>query len=164
MKLKVVRRPFVVSSLACLIALSSTDCGKSESKAKSLQVSSEAGAGGEAGSTGQGITVCGKAAPSSECEPLTAAPCNIAGGETCEYDFSRTGFFCYQWPKFSRAGEICGEGYNCGPATTCNINVPACQHYCCSDSECENGMCWVGLFEDGEASAGVCGDEFVDED
>ena len=45
-----------------------------------------------------------------------------------------------------------------------NYSWAACQHYCCSDGECEKGMCWVGLFEDGEASAAVCGDEFVDDD
>ncbi len=37
-----------------------------------------------------------------------------------------------------------------------------CQHFCCSDSECDTGTCLLGIFLDGDAAAGVCADEFMD--
>jgi len=165
MKIRVIHRQLAASSFIALLTLNLINCGKANTSAKSLAANSEAGAGGEAGSPAAETLVCGKLAPTSNCDPISAAPCNVAAGETCEYDFGPGSFLCLSVGEFSQAGGPCGKpGSSCGPSTTCNqtVNQGTCQHYCCSDDECEQGTCYLDLFDDGEASVGVCIDEFTD--
>ena len=161
MKYKSVSRPLLAFGLASVLALSIADC-KSSSNGPSGG-SGEAGEAGSTSQTGQGpSSFCGKVSAFSECDPLTASPCNAAAGQTCDYDFPSGTFKCFTWPKFSAAGELCGETNNCGPTVTCNINIEKCQHFCCSDADCDQGSCYAEVFSDGNASVGVCGDEFVE--
>jgi hypothetical protein len=155
-------RSFLATSLVCLLALNFTHCGNSTADKLSASVAGEAGEAGSSAQAGQApASFCGHVSSSSECDPLTSAQCN-ASGQTCDYSSTSSIFSCYGEAPFSTAGGPCGKGFTCGPTTTCNIDVGKCQHYCCSDNDCDQGSCWPDLFVDGDAHVGVCGDEFAD--
>lgn len=157
-------RPLVASTLACLLTLSLINCGETKADRR-VSNAGEAGASGNAGSSaqaGQGPALCGSLPTYSVCDPLTAAQCH-ATGETCDYNFTTGAFVCLTAPKFSLAGGPCGpDGFDCGPSTTCDSTDWKCKHFCCSDRDCDQGSCYSAIFTDGEASVGVCGDEFVE--
>ncbi len=164
MKLKSISRSLAACGLVCLIASNLTCCSDSTtSEALTTSVSGSGPGGGSAEGGAAPSLVCGKRSAFSECDPLTASPCDVAANETCDYDFVTLTFHCVAWSKVQSAGEACGDPLNCGATTTCNIAIEKCQHYCCSDSDCLQGSCaFPGVFVDGDAESGVCADEFVD--
>lgn len=166
MKSPSVLQSLAACCLACLLTLSFTGCSDSPKEALSVKTTTGGAAGDSAAIAQAGrspSTVCGKVSDFSECDPLTAAPCDIAGRETCDYSIGEGIFECVRWPQPLAAGDKCGASLNCGATTTCNIQIEKCQHYCCSDRDCDQGSCLLDVFADGEASAGVCYEEFTGE-
>jgi hypothetical protein len=94
------------------------------------------------------------------CNPVTGAPCDIANGETC--DFDGTAFSCLPPPNdVSLCGDCSGLGEYCAPTLTCIVlgNGDQCARYCCNDADCAGGKC-EGLTDPLHAGkvfkAGVC--------
>lgn len=155
-------RIVLASCVAGLLALSIASCGDGEEERAHGGTS---GAGGEAhgGSAGEEpagpISSCGGLLGNSTCDPVTAYPCDVEAGETCDFSNMLGGFDCYEGPNDSGVCETCAEesGEFCGPGTTCNYLLERCEKYCCDDSDCESGTCLRNPFmEDAIALAGVC--------
>jgi len=119
----------------------------------------EAG-GGVAGDSFGPTTICGKRTIISDCDPLDVRAC--PDGETCDRVVEFGGFKCVERPAPAGAGEPCDdETVTCGTGLFCEIALlRVCQHYCCESSDCEQGECYGGFHEDGEATIGRCFDEF----
>jgi hypothetical protein len=147
----------MIACVACLGALISTNCS-SDSTPRGGSKSGDAGAGGE--ST---ILICGQLGTVSECDPVTAVPCDLAAGETCDHSTALGGFKCFSGPNPQGAGERCDtQGLFCGPSTACNTTTNVCVHYCCTDAQCAKGHCVAEpQLSDGKAAPGACEDEFA---
>ncbi len=119
----------------------------------------EAG-GGTAGDSFGPTTICGKRTIISECNPMNAGACPDV--ETCDRVVEFGGFKCVERPKPAGPGEPCdGETVRCGTGLFCEVALlRVCQHYCCESSDCEQGECYGGFHEDGEATIGRCFDEY----
>jgi hypothetical protein len=75
--------------------------------------------------------------PGLECNPVTAEPCDVAGGETCGY--TQNGFVCTPPPNDLQLCDACtgGEG-SCGPGLAC-LTSGNCAKLCCEDADCGGG-------------------------
>ena len=121
------------------------------------EVSSDAGSNG-----GPATGECGFLGVST-CDPLTAEPCDVAMGETCDY--IGDSFVCIPGPNDAVACDECGPdvGISCGAGTNCNVDNARCEKYCCADADCGTGFCNQGLFDgEGLESVGICTDEAED--
>jgi hypothetical protein len=118
--------------------------------------------GGAAGDTtkGEHPLICAKQSEISQCDPITAAECDVSNGWTCEHAAALGGYKCFP-NSVVKPGEYCDNGeFSCAVGTFCNTELAVCQHYCCDDSDCVEGVCDRGYFVDGEADIGLCWSEF----
>lgn len=89
---------------------------------------SDAGIGAGGGGTGDG----GADVP---CNPLTAAECNVAAGESC--DFGGNDFICYGPPNDVAVCGTCDDSTTfCKVGSTC---IGECTAFCCTDADCGTG-------------------------
>jgi len=169
MKSQALHRSLPFAGLVCVLALSVTNCSDELlGPAASAGSSGEAGEGGEAGSSpiGMGeagaapVVICGQSTTADACDPVTGAPCDLAGGETCDQSVSFGGYKCFPGPNPAGPGEYCdSESLFCGAKTRCVFDEPPrCDHYCCKDADCEHGTCATGMLI--PETLGVCLDEF----
>jgi len=122
------------------------------------------GAGGspESADTATGPTMslpplsCGGLLGGSTCDPVTAWPCDLGAGETCEFSNLAGAFRCSTFPtRVPFCGSCDRETQFCGPGTTCGDVF--CERYCCQDSDCERGPCVLDIYgERGIEAAGFC--------
>jgi hypothetical protein len=116
--------------------------------------------GGAGGAAPTPVSICGLQTAVSECDPITGAGCDVANGATCDHYEMLGGFKCFA-DSPAKAGEFCDNAtVFCGVGTFCNPDLGACQHYCCVDQDCGEGVCFRGYFADGEADIGLCSYEF----
>ncbi|HYQ04705.1 MAG TPA: hypothetical protein VER96_38790 [Polyangiaceae bacterium] len=148
-----------------------TNCSSSPSARRSsvqMGPGDAAGAAGaaDAGAAGEtqraAAALCGVVGDNSECEPISGAPCNIAGGEICEYSGAHGGYMCFLKAQLAEPGGFCDyqQMVFCGPGMTCDNFTQKCTHYCCKDSDCSQGPCTPGIIKDGAAAMGICVDEY----
>ncbi len=113
----------------------------------------QAGSGGAGGAGGSGVLCYQDPAPASgdgycvqvdgdgyKCNPITSAPCNVAAGETCEFDGSR--FACVNMGGSGSAPcGVCGVTGSeyCIQGFTCRGLESKCTRYCCDDYQCAFG-------------------------
>jgi hypothetical protein len=96
----------------------------------------------------------GGAAPTVLCDPFTASQCDVAGGESCDWDGSN--FSCFPPPN---DGKLCGDcGFDantfCGVGLTC-LDSNKCAAFCCNDGDCgAGGKCDLTFL--GDPNVGVC--------
>ncbi len=78
-----------------------------------------------------------------ECNPVTNAPCDTAGGEAC--DFKGNGYHCYAGPNDKNLCDACGPGNggtHCKGGSTCLPGPDGnCGKFCCDDADCGKGKC-----------------------
>lgn len=78
-----------------------------------------------------------------ECNPITNAPCDTAGGEAC--DFKGNGYHCYAGPNDKNLCEACGPsnaGSHCKGGSTCLPGPDGnCGKLCCDSGDCGKGKC-----------------------
>lgn len=139
-------------------------CTDDANDKQSSQPEASGGAGGgsvegQAGESFGPIVICGNRTKLSECDPVSAQPC--AEGTTCDHSAALGGFKCFENNQ-AAAGEFCdNETAFCGPGLYCETTtLMVCQHYCCESSDCVEGECYGGFYEDGEATIGFCFDEY----
>jgi hypothetical protein len=104
---------------------------------------------------------CGGLLGISTCDPVTAWPCDVAAGETCDFSNLAGAFTCH---AFATSVPLCGfcdrEGEFCGPGTTCGGS--RCERYCCTDDDCNSGPCLPDLFgQSALASVGYCPEDSI---
>ncbi|APR86834.1 hypothetical protein A7982_12183 [Minicystis rosea] len=86
------------------------------------------------------------------CNPFTGAPCDLAGGQTCDWDGAS--FSCFDPPNVAKLCQDCGPGAYCVPGMTC-LESKKCTPFCCDDGDCGTGaVCNKVLIGDGHV--GVC--------
>jgi hypothetical protein len=89
-----------------------------------------------------------------ECNPITNAPCNTAGGEAC--DLNGSGVQCWGPPNTATLCQSCAQDY-CAPGFTCQQDDdgnPKCAKYCCTDQDCSAAAhCDTTVFS---APFGIC--------
>jgi hypothetical protein len=121
---------------------------------------SSSGSPGQAGESWGPILICGKRTKISQCDPISIEPC--PSGTICEHSASLGGYKCFDNPQPAQAGEFCdNQTALCGPGLYCeDSELWVCQHYCCEDSDCTEGKCYGGFYEDGEATIGFCFEEY----
>jgi hypothetical protein len=141
-----------LSLLACVLNNCTSDSdGGSKPSITEAGNGSDAGAGGEAA-----ISICQMPAAHSKCDPITAIPCNVAIGETCDETTDLGAFDCVGGPNNGAPGGFCdNDTVFCGPTTICSMVDNTCVNFCCSDSDCPSGPC-TQVYTDGEASIGAC--------
>jgi hypothetical protein len=135
-----------------------------ESESARLAAGGAGGTAADAGVVTNGAAPalsCGSLIATSTCDPVTAWPCDVAAGETCDYSNLAGAFRCYALPT---ANPVCGfcdqESAFCGPGTTCGAG--RCERYCCDDSDCASGPCVRDLFGDpAVAAVGYCPEESI---
>jgi hypothetical protein len=78
--------------------------------------------------------------PGYACNPVTGTPCDVLGGETCEYDGS--GFSCQAIAEAAQACRPCRLGMepSCTVNFTCRGTLYRCSRYCCGDADCGPGV------------------------
>jgi hypothetical protein len=151
-----------VVMLACGVGLAGLALTNCTDDSQATQIPTGSGGMGGQSSSDQPALICGQQATLSVCDPITAAPCDLAAGETCDHSEAFGGFKCFPGPNSAGPGEFCDNDTTfCGPSTTCYVTYNVCQHYCCSDAECAGVPCVPGLFFDGVASIGICDQEFL---
>ncbi len=101
MKYQQLSRCFALFGLAAMFALGVTNCG-ADVKSNARLVSTPDGEAGEAGQPS--LLLCGQPGTLSQCDPVTALPCDIAGGQTCEYSSVLGAFKCGAFPTRVAAG------------------------------------------------------------
>lgn len=161
-----------LSLLAIAIPIVVLSCGEDDDAPDVESVAGQAGSGGGSagaessetagagGATPTAVTICGMPADTSQCSPITGAACDIRNGETCDYSDMLGGFKCFT-DSTAKAGEFCdNDVVFCGVGTFCNTDLGLCQHYCCADQDCGEGICFRGYFQDGAADPGICSYEF----
>ncbi len=81
--------------------------------------------------------------PGYACNPVTGAPCNTAGSETCEYDGA--GFSCQPLPADAAQGcRTCDPmATSCAVGFTCRGTLYRCTRYCCDDGDCGSGAACI---------------------
>jgi hypothetical protein len=96
------------------------------------------------------------------CNPITAAPCKVDAGESC--DFGQPDFQCYPAPP-PNTQALCAacddQNTACLPGSTC---VPVdqngnskCAKFCCDDNDCTGGHCDNTTLSQGQATPfGFC--------
>jgi hypothetical protein len=144
-----------------------TDGGTNSTAGEAGDSSAPGGSGGSGGSGEDFPSSCGKILGFSECDPVSGFPCDVAAGDTCDFEVMLGAYVCFPGPNDA---EFCGgcdpelEQF-CGAGTTCNFDYPRCDHYCCDDSDCASGTCVrnpFGLDDDDEAAlVGTCTEEAV---
>jgi hypothetical protein len=157
--------------LAIVAALCALRCTDESDDSSSGHLSASGGSGGEDGAaltapSPQGgeafgsIVICGGRTKISQCDPVSAEPCD--GGSTCDHFASFGGYKCFANPEPAGPNEFCdNETVFCGPGLFCeSTTLMVCQHYCCESSDCVEGDCYGGFYEDGEATIGFCFDEY----
>jgi hypothetical protein len=78
--------------------------------------------------------------PGYACNPVTAEPCDVTGGQTCEYDGA--GFVCQPLPTDVPAACLpCdyGASASCAAGLPCRGSLSRCTRYCCGDQDCGTG-------------------------
>lgn len=150
-------RQLHLSVRLCTIVVALVHCGtKAEQGRLSSAPIGDAGAAGQAA-----LLICGQPAELSLCDPVTAAPCDIGAGESCDYSIPHGAFKCFPGPNFGKPGQACDDvAIFCGPTTTCNVILSQCEHYCCSDADCAQGSCNPNQFMDGPVRVGGCTGEY----
>jgi hypothetical protein len=95
------------------------------------------------------------------CDPVTQMPCNVSGGEACDFGMSPNVYQCYSGGNVHALCDQCGANMEyCKPGMTCSSELggvpPAkCYRYCCQDSDCGAGnKCDLDLQL--PAGVGVC--------
>jgi hypothetical protein len=90
-----------------------------------------------------------------QCDPVTSFPCDVAGGEVCDFDGER--FRCLPPPDFDHAApcELCGDPYpeRCVSGFTCLGLDGRCTRYCCDSYQCAFGELCV---MQPPTSVGIC--------
>jgi hypothetical protein len=116
--------------------------------------------GGAAGESFGPTVICGKRTVISDCDPFAEESC--APDQVCDHFVEFGGFRCYENPEPAGAGEFCDDKtVKCAPGLGCETTeLMVCQHFCCDDSDCMEGICYGGYFEDGEATLGYCFEEY----
>ena len=149
-----------------LALLALLGCGDDELPATGVESetpAADAGASAPDGGGGPGLVPpsdlsCGGLVGASECDPVTAWPCDTSS-ESCGYSAPRGAYVCY--PIFDPA-PACGacdlaEGLYCAPGLACDRDTLVCTPYCCSDADCPRGRCQLdALNEPALASTGYC--------
>jgi hypothetical protein len=81
----------------------------------------------------------------SACNPVTGAGCDVAGGQTCDFNSGLGSFQCFDPPNDALLCGACGNvaGPFCAAGATCDSNTGgACHRYCCGDGDCgASGVC-----------------------
>lgn len=74
-----------------------------------------------------------------QCNPVTAEPCDLAVGETCDFDGER--FRCLPHAGLAGPCEACGApgAERCVGGFTCQGLDGKCTRYCCGDEQCADG-------------------------
>ena len=106
-------------------------------------------------------TSCGPSIGRGVCDPISAWPCDLAGGETCDFSHQLGGFQCLPPPNDAKFCDACDNtaGPYCGAGTTCGPNG-WCERYCCADADCRIGTCVRGGIDDLSAAVvGYCEEE-----
>jgi hypothetical protein len=78
--------------------------------------------------------------PGYACNPVSGTPCDVLGGETCEYDGA--GFTCQAIGETAQACRPCRLGLapSCAANFTCRGTLHRCSRYCCGDLDCGPGV------------------------
>lgn len=156
-------RNYLVFSQLFVVPATLLNCSDDEPAPSTLATAGDASQAGEAGTGGGGAgspLICGVEGEVSVCDPVTAAGCDVAAGETCDFSTKLGGFDCFP-DSVAKAGEFCdNETTFCGAGTTCSTYLNTCNHYCCDASDCVEGACERNLFADGSADVGVCTAEY----
>jgi hypothetical protein len=79
--------------------------------------------------------------PGYACNPVTSEPCNVVGGETCEFDGA--GFTCQTLPSNPYLECLPCDvmlSASCLAGFTCRGSMARCTRYCCSDQDCGTGV------------------------
>jgi hypothetical protein len=144
---------FIFGLLALGVALGcSTGSGTSTT-------SSSAGTGGAgSGATGSGGSGVGSGGGFVTCDPFTGAPCQIAKGQTC--DFDGVGFSCFDPPNTGTLCGACGLERDGGPVDYCGVGLTCldsskCAAFCCDDGDCGPGGACNKTYL-GDPNVGVC--------
>ena len=78
--------------------------------------------------------------PGYDCNPVSVQPCNVTGGETCEFDGA--GFTCQALPADVPAECLpcdLSVSASCLAGFTCRGTLSRCTRYCCGDEDCGTG-------------------------
>jgi len=90
---------------------------------------------------GTGTTTTTTGAAMVNCNPVTAVPCNTAGGDTCDGD-GMGNYLCFDSSAGPNNVPLCGDCTTnfCAPGLTCVPTDAAsgvkCARYCCTDADC----------------------------
>jgi hypothetical protein len=117
----------------------------------------DAGTGSGLGPVPQNVppNSCGGLLGASVCDPVTAWPCDVAAGQTCDFSNLAGSFRCMTLPNTVPFCGVCDDTLWCGPGTICGYN--RCERYCCADSDCERGPCVKDILGTPSlAAAGFC--------
>ena len=103
---------------------------------------------------------CGGLQGASTCDPVTAWPCDIEAGESCEFGNTEDRFRCTPGPHTAGLCEACGYGVTgCAPGFTCARPL-FCVRHCCQDEDCGQGHCQLNAYDEPTLSSiGYCLDE-----
>ena len=154
------RTQFKLCVLLCMLAADLSNCS-SDHSSPSVGMLGDAGTGQAGESTASPVLICGVAPEKSVCDPITAAPCDILAGQTCDYSILTQRFQCFGGSNKVQVGGTCDEIANfCSATESCNVKSHRCQHYCCDDADCIAGACQFPYRKDGAASIGSCFEEF----
>jgi len=154
------RTQFTLFAVLSMLAASLSNCN-SDNSSPSLGMLGDAGTAQGGDSTASPVLICGAVPEKSVCDPVTAAPCNILAGQTCDYSIIAGRFQCFPPPNRVPPGGTCDTVANfCSATATCNVKSHRCQHYCCDDADCLVGPCQFPYRKDGAASIGSCFEEF----
>jgi len=126
-----------------------SSAGGSSAGGSSAGGSSAGGSGGggnvtlPAGCVTGGVTV--------QCNPITNAGCNTAGGQACDLGQDNTGkpgIGCFDPPNTQDLNQTCSNGSSgpfCKGTMHCSGETDAgggtCKKFCCSKADCGSGTC-----------------------
>jgi hypothetical protein len=143
--------PWILGSIALLTAAAacgssgaSTGSGGTAGAAPSSSSSSGAGLAGTGGTGGKPMYTL--------CDPFTGLPCDLPGGQSCDWD--GTAFSCFAPPNTAQLCDDCMLGNYCAVGLTC-LDSNKCSAFCCDDGDCgSGGTCDKTLL--GDPGVGVC--------
>ena len=153
------RSQFKLCAVLAMLAASLSNCNSDDSS-PSAGMLGDAGTAQGGDSTASPVLICGVAPKKSVCDPVTAAPCDILAGQTCDYSILTQRFQCFGGSNKVQVGGTCDDVANfCSATESCNVDSHRCQHYCCDDADCLAGACQFPYRKDGAASIGSCFEE-----
>lgn len=100
----------------------------------------------------------------SKCDPVSAVPCDVANGGTCDLDPQAGTFKCYPAAPIANTLPICAAcdlatNKGCQPGLTCSPDG-ICVRYCCENADCKgHGSCGLPGPFDFLPGVGICFDE-----